>query len=152
VATVPVEFLSDDEVARYGAYSGPLTRKQLDSEFFLDDRDLELVGRRCGDHMRLSFALQLVTVRHLGAFLTDPTAVPTEVLEYVAEQLRVADPSCVKRYMARRTTHFEHAEEIRRELGVVDFADAEAELAAWVDARAWTSGDGPKAIFADAVG
>ncbi|MGH9156718.1 MAG: DUF4158 domain-containing protein, partial [Acidimicrobiales bacterium] len=152
VATVPVEFLSDDEVARYGAYSGPLTRKQLDTEFFLDDRDLELVGRRRGDHTRLGFALQLVTVRNLGAFLTDPTAVPTEALEYVADQLGVADPSCVKRYMSRRTTRFEHAEEIRRELGVVDFADAESELAGWVDARAWTTGDGPKAIFGDAVG
>ena len=53
--------------------------------------------------------------------------------------------------MSRRTTRFEHAEEIRRELGVVDFDKTEAELAAWVHARAWTTGDGPKAIFVDAV-
>ncbi|GAA4235830.1 hypothetical protein FHR32_008510 [Streptosporangium album] len=32
------------------------------------------------------------------------------------------------------------------------FAAVEAELRAWVAARSWTSGDGPKAIFIDAVG
>ncbi|MCA1702404.1 MAG: DUF4158 domain-containing protein [Actinobacteria bacterium] len=46
---------------------------------------------------------------------------------------------------------FEHAEEIKRALGLREFAEAEREFAAWVDARAWTTGDGPKAIFNDAV-
>jgi len=32
-----------------------------------------------------------------------------------------------------------------------DFADAEPGFTAWVHARAWTTGDGPKAIFTDAV-
>ena len=32
-----------------------------------------------------------------------------------------------------------------------EFADAEAALAVWVGARAWTTGDGPKAIFFDSV-
>jgi hypothetical protein len=36
--------------------------------------------------------------------------------------------------------------------GLEEFATVEAELRAWVAARSWTSGDGPKAIFADAVG
>ncbi len=48
-------------------------------------------------------------------------------------------------------TRLEHAWEIRREYGFVDFAAAEAELAAWIDAQAWTSGDGPKALFDAAV-
>lgn len=148
---MPVEFLSDEEVAAYGAYSGSLTRKQLDTLFFLDDEDRALVRHHRGDHMRLGFALQLVTVRHLRTFLTDPLDVPNEVLDYVAEQLEVADPSCVQRYLERRPTRFEHAEEIRCALGLSDFGDAEAELADWIDARAWTTGDGPKAIFMDAV-
>jgi hypothetical protein len=33
-----------------------------------------------------------------------------------------------------------------------DFTEAQDELAAWVAARSWTSGDGPKAIFLDAIG
>jgi hypothetical protein len=95
--------------------------------------------------------LQLTTVRYLGLFLADPLDVPNAVLEYLADQLAVADPSCVKRYTERRSTRFEHAEEIRGVLALRDFADSEPELTAWVDARAWTTGDGPKAIFNDAV-
>nr|WP_281182414.1 DUF4158 domain-containing protein [Nocardia miyunensis] len=55
------------------------------------------------------FALQLVTVRHLGMFLADPLAVPTEVVAYVAEQLDIADPACVKGYVDREKTRLEHA-------------------------------------------
>jgi Domain of unknown function (DUF4158) len=48
--------------------------------------------------MKLGFALQLVTVRFLG--LLDPVDVPTVVVDFVAGQLGIDDPSCVKRYMA----------------------------------------------------
>jgi len=33
-----------------------------------------------------------------------------------------------------------------------EFTAVETELRAWVAARSWTSGDGPKAIFTDAAG
>jgi hypothetical protein len=93
----------------------------------------------------------MTTVRSLGLFLADPLDVPNAVLEYLAGQLDIADPSCVKRYTERRTTRFEHAQEIKGALGLSDFADAEHEYIGWVDARAWTTGDGPKAVFNDAV-
>jgi hypothetical protein len=73
------------------------------------------------------------------------------VLDFVAAQLGLADPSVVKRYAARVKTKSDHQQEIRRAYGLRDFAEAEPELAGWVAARAWTSGDGPKAIFLDAV-
>jgi Domain of unknown function (DUF4158) len=40
----------------------------------------------------------------------------------------------------------------RGALGYRDFAAAEQELAGWVAARAWNTGDGPKALFDAAVG
>ncbi|MGH3550297.1 MAG: DUF4158 domain-containing protein [Pseudonocardiaceae bacterium] len=148
---MPVDFLSDAVAIRYGRFDGPPTRVELDKIFFLDDADKALVVGRRGDHVKLGFGLQLVTVRYLGCFLPDPLDVPNEVLDVVAEQVGIADPSCVKRYVERRNTRFEHVEEIKKVFGLKDFADHEAELVAWVDARAWNSGDGPTAIFHDAV-
>jgi len=152
VARVPVEFLSDAEAAAYGRYDGGPSRVELDRVFFLNDADRELIDRRRGDHNRLGFALQLTTARWLGAFLPDPTAVPEAVLRYMAGQLEVEDLSVVRRYVERRRTRFEHAEEIKAFEGLQDFAAVGGELEEWAAARAYMTGDGPRAIFTDAVG
>jgi hypothetical protein len=122
------EFLTDDEAAAYGRYAGVPSQEELDRMFFIDDADRALIARRRGDHTRLGLALQLTTVRYLGTFLPDPLDVPTAVLERLAGQLQIADPSCVKRYTERRTTPFEHREEIKAAYGLREFAEAEAEL------------------------
>jgi len=120
--------------------------------FFLDDADRELIDRRRGEHNRLGFALQLTTVRWLGVFLPDPTDVPAVVLQYLARQLEIEDPSCVGRYLERRPTRFDHAEDIKRACGLREFAQAREEFEEWLSARAWMTGDGPRSIFVDAVG
>ena len=84
---MPVEFLSDDEAAAYDRFAGVPSRADLERVFFLDDADLDLVGKHRGEHIRAGFALQLVTVRWLGTFLEDPLDVPGVVLEFVAGQL-----------------------------------------------------------------
>ncbi|MFZ0158947.1 MAG: DUF4158 domain-containing protein [Kineosporiaceae bacterium] len=109
------------------------------------------MDRRRGTHMRAGFALQLVTVRWLGTFLEEPLDVPGAVLDFVAGQLGVADPSQVKRYTERTKTRFDHQWEIRRVYGLREFTEVEAEFTDWVVARAWTSGDGPKAVFCDGM-
>ncbi|HWD08492.1 MAG TPA: DUF4158 domain-containing protein [Actinomycetota bacterium] len=76
---------------------------------------------------------------------------PTEVVDYLAEQLGIADPSCLKAYMGREQTRFEHQWEIAREDDWRDFADAEDELVRWIDDRAWIAGDGPRTLFEAAV-
>jgi hypothetical protein len=146
---VPVEFLTDDEAAAYGRFAGVPSQEELDRMFFIDDADRALIARRRGDHTRLGLALQLTTVRYLGTFLPDPLDVPAVVLERLAGQLQIADPSCVKRYTERRTTPFEHREEIKASYGLREFAEAEAEFAQWARSRAWNTGQGPKTIFAD---
>ena len=50
------------------------------------------------------------------------------VLDYVAGQLGVADPSCVKRYTERDKTRLEHQREIAEVDGCSSFASAEAGL------------------------
>jgi len=93
----------------------------------------------------------LGTVRFLGTFLADPTDVPTAVVDYVAGQVGASDASCLKGYLSRRATRFEHTAEIVAAYGYRGFADAEAELERWVDDRAWTTGEGPAALFDGAV-
>jgi TnpA family transposase len=122
---VPVDFLSDAEAAKYSRFDGPPTRAELDRVFFLDDEDKARAERRRGEHMRLGFALQMVTVRYLGCFLTDPLDVPAEVLDVVAGQLGIADPSCVKRYTERDKTRLDHAWEIQDAVGLKDLASAQ---------------------------
>ncbi|MGB0092724.1 MAG: DUF4158 domain-containing protein [Solirubrobacteraceae bacterium] len=118
----------------------------------MDDADRELIDKRRGAHNRLGFALQLGTVRFLGAFLPDPGDVPDAVLGYVAGQLETEDLSCIERYLQRMQTRFDHAEDIKTALGLREFPAAAGEFEEWVLARAWMTGDGPRAIFADAVG
>ncbi|MCP4966892.1 MAG: DUF4158 domain-containing protein, partial [bacterium] len=124
---------SDDE---YGRFSGTVPQADLERCFFLDDADLARVDRRRGDHNRIGFALQLGTVRYLGTFLADPIDAPTPVIDYVADQVGAADPSCVKHYMSRRTTRFEHAAEIAAAHGYADFASAARDLPPRPDDRA----------------
>ena len=148
---MPVVFLTDEQAARYGGFVEATSRAELDRWCFLDDADRKLIACHRGDASRLGFALQLVTVRSLGTFLADPLDVPTVVLDFVAQQLEIADPSCVKGYVERRSTRFEHAAEIARERGYREFSTEEAQLRGWVRDLAWTTGEGPRAIFAAAV-
>ena len=134
----------------YGRF-GVLSRQELERYCYLDDEDRRLIAARRRDYNRLGFAVQVVTVRHLGMFLVDPLDVPPLLIEYLAEQLDIADPSGVKRYTDRRETRFEHAREIQQVYGLTPFAEVEAELSAWIVDQAWMTGDGPKAIFGDAV-
>ena len=113
------------------------SQADLERVFFLDDEDRALVGRRRGEHLKLGFARQLATVRWLGTFLEEPLDVPEVVLEFVAEQLAVEDPSQVKRYTERRPTPFDHQREIRQVYQWKDFASVEPEFVAWVAARSW---------------
>jgi hypothetical protein len=146
---VPVEFLTDEQASAYGRFAGLPSRMQLERFFFLDDEDLGLIGRRRGDHNRLGIAVQLATVRFVGTFV-ELKDVPDGVVEYVAGQLGVAAASMAT-YTQREKTRLEHQWEIARVVGYRDFVDAEAELADWVDDRAWTTGEGPVAIFNRAV-
>ncbi len=149
-----IGFLSDAQAASYGRFDGVPPRSDLERFFFLDDADRDLIGDRRGDHNRLGFMLQASTVRYLGAFLEDPLDVPWPVVEYLAVQLGIHDPSCVKRYVDREMTAYEHQWQIREAYGFRAFDDETviAEFHTFLEGRAWTHAEGPAALFDQAVG
>ncbi|MGO4612679.1 Tn3 family transposase [Nocardia sp. 2YAB30] len=144
-------FLTARQVALYGRFGGPPSEEELERFFVLDDADRKLIAKRRDDSSRLGFALQLTTVRFLGTFLADPIDVPLVVVEYLAEQLGIADVSCVKTYVRRDQTRLEHRWEIARVDGWGDYADFRELLRLHVDRRAWTTGDGRNTIFDGAL-
>ena len=147
---MPVEFLSDDQAASYGAFKEVPTRPELERFFFLDDDDRDLIALRRTDSHRLGIALQLCTVRYVGLFLLDdPLAVPWEVIDYLAEQLGIPDSSVIKRYTERKPTAYEHSWEIRKRYGYREFDDPHwgREFRRFLHGRAWTHAEGPVALF-----
>ncbi len=154
VRLVPVEFLTDEQAEAYGTFTEVPTRPELERFFFLDDDDRDLIALRRTDAHRLGMAVQICTVRYVGRFLgEDPLAVPWEAVEYLAEQLGILDASCVKRYAERRSTVYEHADEIQKRFKYRDFTDREwgREFRSFLYGRAWTHAEGPVALFHHAV-
>lgn len=82
---MPTGFLTRDQARRYGRFAGEPTPDQLARHFHLDDADHVFVAEHRGEHNRLGVAVQLGSVRLLGAFLDDPTEAPTSAVRYAAD-------------------------------------------------------------------
>ena len=119
---MPVDFLTDEQAAKYGRFNGEPNIEQLARHFHLDDADLAHIRRRRGDHNRLGFAIQLCTVRFLGTFLLGPTEVPSGVTAFVAKQVDVA-ADCLPLYSKRPPTRLEHSQEIQGLYGYRNLSD-----------------------------
>ncbi len=146
---MPVDFLTADQQRSYGRYAGEPSRARVRQYFPLDDRDRGVIDQLREDHTRLGFAVQLATVRFLGTFLVNPRDVPTPAVAYLAEQLRIADPTCLERYLDRPATHREHTADIRRQYGYRDFSEQPEHfrLVRWLHTRAWLSSERPSILF-----
>jgi len=145
---VPVDFLTEAQKRRYGRYPEEVSSVQLARYFHVDDTDRGLIAQRRGNANRLGFALQILTVRFLGTFLPDPTAVPSVVVAHIAAQLDIADIGCLPRYLEREQTRHAHRGEIRAAYGYKDFGPPWSfRLIRWLYLRAWYGNERPSLLF-----
>ena len=145
---MPVNFLNGVQRASYGRYVGAPSAEDRTRYFHLDDAERALISQKRGDHNRLGFALQLTTVRFLGTFLEDPTAVPPVIVQFVADQCNITDSACLLDY--RETPQrWAHTVEIRTQYGYREFADpiARFRLTRWLYALCWTGTERPRRTF-----
>jgi hypothetical protein len=116
-------------------------------------RVLEWIATKRRDSSRLGFALQLSTVRFLGTFLEDPSAVPAAVSRTVAAQIDVIDLTCVAAYF-QSEQRWRHTAEIRARYGYREFVEQgiQFRLGRWLCAMCWTGTDRPSLLFDHANG
>jgi TnpA family transposase len=144
-----VDFLTAEQKAQFGQFSGEPNDVQLARYFHLDEADLAFISKRRSDKNRLGFALQLTSVRFLGTFLSDLTFVPANVQAFVARQLSIGDVAVLADYAQRNTTKREHAAQIREHYGYREFNDPPwaFRLSRLLYTRAWISNERPSLMF-----
>jgi len=142
-------FLTEEQKQRYGQYAGEPSEAQLACYFHLDDEDKQFILQRRGYHNSLGCALQLVTVRFLGTFLTNPVEVPKSVILYVSQQLNFSAISLAKHYLdLRSTTHRLHREQIKSRYGYIDLKKlTRFRLIRWLYNRTWLYNERPSLLF-----
>lgn len=142
------DFLTTEQKERYGRFSEEPSPEQLARYFYLDDKDREIILTKRGDHNRLGFAVQLGTVRFLGTFLSDPTNLPSSVLNMLARQLLISDASCINLYLEKES-RLDHTADIREKYNYRNFTDQPEHfrLVRWLYERVWLDTDRPSVLF-----
>lgn len=145
---MPGVFLTQEQRERFGRYVETPGHEDLERYFYLSDDDLGVIGALRGRHNRLGYAVQLTTLRYLGAFPDDFTAIPEVVLHSLARQLEISDPDCIQRY-AENWRYERHAVDIQARYGYRVFTEVGVglRLSRWLYALCWTGTDRPGELF-----
>lgn len=144
---MPVEFLTHEQKEKYGKYSDEPSTEQLAKYFWFDDKDINRIFSHRHEYNRLGFALQLGTVRFLGTFLSEPAKIPTSIISYVSQQLKIRSDVYFL-YISTKNIQ-NHRNEIRKFYGYNDFSDQpfHFKFIRWLYTRAWVSAERPSVLF-----
>ena len=146
---MPADFLTEEQKATYGRFSGQSNEMQLTRYFHLDENDLAFIANRRGDQNHLGFALQLASLRFLGTFISDLSLIPINVQSFIASQLSLSDLSILSNYAQRKTIQRKHAALIRKHYGYHEFSDLSwfFRLSRLLYTRAWLTNERPSLLF-----
>jgi hypothetical protein len=121
---VPVSFLTNEHLRRYGRYNTDPNQEQLAEHFVLSDELKTWIEQQAVDpQTRLGLAVQVCTLKFLGTFLTDLNSVPSVVVRTTARQIGVSDTRLLRQYARQRNTRTRHAARIRAHLGYKRFEE-----------------------------
>jgi len=144
---MPVEFLSDEQAARYGRYHADPSPEQLARFFYLSPQDIQFLAAYRRAYTQLGCAVQLCTLRFLGTFLPIPTQVPAVAVQTLAQQLHLTADTWKDQYTRPNTLH-DHQVHLVAYLGFVAFEGRPAfRLARWLYAQVLTSTVRPSVLF-----
>lgn len=144
---MPIEFLSDEQAARYGRYHAAPSPEQLTRFFYLSPQDIRSLTNYCRSYAQLGCAVQLCTPRFLGTFLSVPTQVPAVVVQTLAQQLHLPAEAWNDPYIRPNTLH-DHQVHSAAYLGCVAFEGRPTfRLTRWLYAQVLTSTVRPSVLF-----
>ena len=145
---MPTDFLTQEQKSSYCKYPKDISDDQLSKYFYIDDNDKKLIFACRRNYNRFGYALQLTTVRFLGAFLANPIRVPIAIKKCIADQLSIDDYSDLTKYMGRKATSLNHTKEIKEIYGYQTFDDSwRFRLSRWVYSQFWFGNERPSMLF-----
>lgn len=141
---MPADFLNTEQRTSYGQFSGEPNDIQLARFFLLDEVDMEFINNRRGRANRLAVALLIGSVRFLGTWPNDLSAIPANVLWFFARQLGISDRGVLSDYSIRETTLRKRQALLRRQYGYRDFSwPWTFRLSRLLFTRSWLSNERP---------
>ena len=145
VSTRPVDPVG---LTAYAAFPAELDRDWLGRVAHLSEADLAVIRRRTEPVTRLGYATQLATVRAIGTFQADPTAVPGPLVAALARQLDITDPGVLSTYRDL-PVRWRHTAEIREAYGYRDFSAQPRRFlfTCWLYRQAFAADVAPSALF-----
>ena len=146
---MPVDFVTETQLANYGHYPETLSDQDLAQYFYLDATSRQQIATCRGTANRLGYALQLTSLRYLGNFPDDICTLPATVITYLAQQLSITDPVAVLDAYQRGETRWDHRKAIRETLLYREFTDGMVvfPLIRLLYLRAWVSAERPSVLF-----
>lgn len=143
---MPVQFLTKADHERLNRFPTDVSNEELNHFFLLFQQEHQEVLPLRRNHNRLGFAVQLGCLRYLGFFPDDLSSIPTQVIDYVAQQLNLP-PGLMQQYGQRSSTIRNHQRQIQALLGYHRATPSElSSLENWLQQRALEH-DKPSLLF-----
>lgn len=145
---MPVDFLTAKQKENYCNFPVNPPPEILYKYFHLSDHDKVLINECRRSYNKVGYALQLTTVRFMGAFIANPLNVPEIIKSYIIKQLGIKDIANLGNYLVRKSTKYEHVIQIKEKFGYSEFNKLwYFKLSRWLYNQCWYGVERPSILF-----